>query len=104
MRGAAVAQRDENVKNSTTPTRTARATSVTTTVATVRLLVLAGARLSCMTCGLPTVTDNDFEVQVGVVAFDPITPGAFYRVHLDTCGTPTRDWSRRSSSPAARRG
>jgi hypothetical protein len=41
--------------------------------------------------GLPTITDNDFEVQVGVVAFAPITPGAFYRVQLDSCGTPTND-------------
>jgi hypothetical protein len=41
--------------------------------------------------GLPTITDNDFEVQVGVVGFAPITPGVFYRVQLDTCGTPTPD-------------
>jgi len=39
--------------------------------------------------GLPTITDSDFEVQVGVVAFTPITPGVFYRVALDTCGAPT---------------
>lgn len=41
--------------------------------------------------GLPTITDNDFEVQVGVVAFAPISPGVFYRVALDSCGAPTAD-------------
>ena len=34
--------------------------------------------------GLPDITDNDFELQVGIVSFEPISPGAFYRVQLDT--------------------
>ncbi len=48
-------------------------------------------RVTDLPDGLPTIEDRDFEVQVGVVSFAPITPGVFYRVALDSCGAPTAD-------------